>query len=557
MGPVVIVPAYQPDPRLVGLVTALVDDPGQHVIVVDDGSSKEHEPTFNKLAELPRVHLVRHAVNMGKGQALKTAFNHFLTTFDADCAGVVTADADGQHLLDDIRKVRAALERDPAALCLGTRNLRQKIPWKSKVGNTLTRLVFRVLIGRALEDTQTGLRGVPRSFLPELLGVRSSGYEFELDMLVLAVRRRMVIHELPISTVYEDNNRSSHFHPIRDSLKVYFVFLRFLTLSLVTAGLDLVAFTVTYMGSSNILASTAAARVVAGTFNFYVARRLVFRSRGAPQTEFLKYVLLVVCLMAVSYGLLTGLVVFLGLGVFVAKIVAETTLFVASFAVQRVLVFTGHGGSAAPQQPTTTDWDAYYDAPIPTARLTRRYTEGQLLDLIQEHVRIENPELCELGGANSCFFDGLRRAFPGSRYLAVDTNARGLGALARRTEGDPLVRTLQQDARTLPAGLVQADVVFSVGLIEHFTPDDTARIVRKHFDCVKPGGLVIITFPTPTWLYRSTRLLAECAGLWRFPDERPLSFEEVLASAAAGREVLARRTLWPLVLTQGLVAVRA
>jgi hypothetical protein len=204
-----------------------------------------------------------------------------------------------------------------------------------------------------------------------------------------------------------------------------------------------------------------------------------------------------------------------------------------------------------------TDWDAYHSAPVPTARLTRPYTQWCLLRLMRQHVVHPAPSICELGGANSCFYEAIRLAYPDSDYTAVDTNILGLRLLDQRASGDPRTRTVRSDVTSLPAGIVEADIVFSVGLIEHFSPPQTASVIRRHFVCARPGGLVVMTFPTPTWLYRITRRLAESAGVWRFPDERPLLSDEVLAEVVQHGSVLSCFTNWPLILTQGVVAARA
>jgi cyclopropane fatty-acyl-phospholipid synthase-like methyltransferase len=167
------------------------------------------------------------------------------------------------------------------------------------------------------------------------------------------------------------------------------------------------------------------------------------------------------------------------------------------------------------------------------------------------------PSICELGGANSCFYDAVRRSYPDSPYTAVDNNLLGLRLLQQRASAEPRTRTLKYDVTSMPAGIVQADIVFSVGLIEHFTPTQTASVIGQHFSCARPGGLVVITFPTPTLLYRITRRLAEAASVWRFPDERPLLMDEVLAAVARQGAVLSSFINWPVVLTQGVVVARA
>ena len=336
---VIVIPAYQPTAKLVELVEDLSGD-GRAIVIVDDGSSPQCREVFSRAAALPNVTLLAHAINLGKGQALKTAFNHVLLTAGADAVGVVTADADGQHLAVDIRRIAERLEDTarPTALILGSRAFQGEVPLRSRFGNVLTRKIFALLIGRALIDTQTGLRGIPQSFLPELTQVEAGRYEFELEMLIRATRR-MPIEELTIATVY-GAFATSHFNPLRDSLRIYFVFLRFIRMSLITAAIDYATFAVVFSARRNILLSIIIARLIAASFNFIVNRRIVFRSRGSLVGEALKYATLVITLMSISYGLVTVMVGVLGLGVFTSKLLAESALFAASFALQNLVVFT-------------------------------------------------------------------------------------------------------------------------------------------------------------------------------------------------------------------------
>jgi glycosyltransferase involved in cell wall biosynthesis len=223
---VIVIPAYQPTTALAHLVADLSANAARPIVVVDDGSSAECQPVFARVAACPNVVVIRHAVNLGKGQALKTAFNHFLLHAPTDAVGVVTADADGQHLAADVRRVVGRLEQSPSTLVLGSRTFAGRVPLRSRLGNVLTRGVFRLLIGRAITDTQTGLRGIPRAFLEELVRLGAGYYEFELEMLVRAAERRLPVEEMPIETVYGGAGQS-HFNPLRDSLRIYSVFLRF------------------------------------------------------------------------------------------------------------------------------------------------------------------------------------------------------------------------------------------------------------------------------------------------------------------------------------------
>ena len=106
------------------------------------------------------------------------------------------------------------------------------------------------------------------------------------------------------------------------------------------------------------------------------------------------------------------------------------------------------------------------------------------------------------------------------------------------------------------AELPQAEVVMSVGLIEHFSPAGTRTAIENHFRFCKPGGLVILSYPTPTLLYRVARWFAESVKAWRFPDERPLLRPEVDGVASRYGTLLYERILWPLVFTQRVMVFR-
>ena len=205
-----------------------------------------------------------------------------------------------------------------------------------------------------------------------------------------------------------------------------------------------------------------------------------------------------------------------------------------------------------------TDWDQYYKNVPATATVTRKYTAAVLVSMIRRYgVPAETPGLSivEIGGANSCFIDAIMAGIETRRYDVIDTNEFGLSLLAGRFGDTRPVGLFRQNVLDLSYD-GQADLVFSVGLVEHFTPAETRTAVLAHFDVLRPGGILIITFPTPTLLYRVTRRLIEMCGMWKFPDERPLDPGEVLASVGERGEILCRKTLWPQILTQYLVVAR-
>lgn len=226
----VLIPAWQPDVALLSLVMNLSGRGFGKLLLIDDGStdsggSRACEEIFAQIAELPKVELQRHALNLGKGRALKTGFSRLLEQPE-DFLGVITADADGQHTPEDIERVARALLSCSTRPVLGSRGFEDGVPWRSRLGNALTRFVFGMLTGTPLADTQTGLRGIPLALLPKLLTLEGERYEYEMTVLAYLCRSGHTPMEVPIATVYLNNNRESHFHPVWDSMRVYFVLLR-------------------------------------------------------------------------------------------------------------------------------------------------------------------------------------------------------------------------------------------------------------------------------------------------------------------------------------------
>lgn len=334
----VVIPAYQPGNALPELVRALVARGFERIVVVDDGSNAASMKAF-KDAEAAGAQIVRHAVNLGKGAALRTGLNQAACTWP-DAPGAVTADADGQHHPEDVEAVARRLQREPNALVLGVRGFTGNVPARSRIGNAITRWIVRLLIGQSLTDTQTGLRGIPLPLVAKLLRVPSYGYEFELDMLITARHNGFPVAQEPIRTVYEDGNKSSHFNPLFDSLRIYWVLFRFTLLAMATALIDNVVFWLAWTSTGNIPAAQVAGRTAGVAFNYETARRAVFLSDERHSKLMPKYLLLVAANGFVSYSMIAGLTEWAGIGVLKAKLMAEGLLFLANFVLQRDLVFT-------------------------------------------------------------------------------------------------------------------------------------------------------------------------------------------------------------------------
>lgn len=212
---IAVLPAYEPDIKLIEIVDWLRGR-FRGVLVVDDGSCRS-QAVFKGLPRAENVILVSHPVNRGKGAALKTAFAEVLDRFP-DAAGVLTLDADGQHRTDDAFRVAAALCESPTQLVLGVRRFGKDIPFRSHLGNLWTIAEFRLLTGHLIHDTQSGLRGIPLCWLPQLMAIPGDRYDYEIRMLVAAARTMGGVTEVPIATIYDKGNTSSHFRPLADTI---------------------------------------------------------------------------------------------------------------------------------------------------------------------------------------------------------------------------------------------------------------------------------------------------------------------------------------------------
>jgi glycosyltransferase involved in cell wall biosynthesis len=306
--------------------------------VVDDGSTSAYGEIFARLSAMQDIRILRHAVNLGKGAALKTGMNFVLMEYPG-APGVITVDADGQHDPADVAEVAQIFDEHPESLVLGSRAFVGDVPLRSRLGNSITQTVMRFIAGQRLSDTQTGLRAIPRRLMERMLSVPATGYEFELEMLIAAKHLGFHVIEQPIRTIYEPGNPTSHFEPLRDSMRIYFVLLRFGMIAMLTAALDNILFYTFFHPTGNIAASLFGARLIALGFNYAAVRKAVFLSREQHRIALPRYLLLAAVNVALSYSLITFLSTRLGFHVMPAKITVESVLFIANFAIQRDFVF--------------------------------------------------------------------------------------------------------------------------------------------------------------------------------------------------------------------------
>lgn len=334
-----LIPAYNPDAPLIELLRKLRTCGFSNIVLVDDGS--ERTELFDVAEQELQVQVLRHAQNSGKGAALKTGFTYIAEHFAGEVASIITVDADGQHLDTDVVRVAGAAIDSPHSLVLGVRDFQDSVPLRSKFGNYLTRTVLQRAKNISLSDTQTGLRALPLDLALKCCALTSNRYEFELESIVLANTLGIAIEELPITTVYIANNASSHFRPIVDSMRVYAVFTRFISVSFASFLIDISAFAVAYAISSDVYTSTFLARSLSSTLNFLANKFFVFRSHSRMRAilEAGGYALLVVAMATLSAYFVNLLIENVMLNVIVAKVLVDAGLFVLSFLTQKYLLF--------------------------------------------------------------------------------------------------------------------------------------------------------------------------------------------------------------------------
>lgn len=199
-------------------------------------AQKPFAPIFEQCRALG-AEIAVHAVNQGKGRALKTGLNAALNIWP-DLSGVVTADADGQHTLRDILRIIEAMREHPNALVLGSREFTGDVPFKSRWGNRITRFVYALASGVHVSDTQTGLRGLPACAIPAMITIDGERYEYEMNVLLKLRDMKLGVVEVPIETIYIDDNSGSHFNPVRDAIRIYAVIFKYLFSSVTSFAVD-------------------------------------------------------------------------------------------------------------------------------------------------------------------------------------------------------------------------------------------------------------------------------------------------------------------------------
>ena len=352
---VILIPSLNPNEILLDYVRELLSaSKNIDVIVVDDGSKDNLKYIFNEVEKLERCVVLTHAINLGKGRALKNGFNYFINNYKSDDVnGIITADSDGQHSVKDVLNIAKELNSaKEESLVLGTRNFNlEHVPFKSRKGNKITTFVFKLLYGKKINDTQTGLRGLTYNFVKDCIALDGERFEYEINMLIESVKKKIKIVEPTIETIYFDNNSESHFRPVMDSLKIYSVmfkkFFKFALSGISSAVLDILLFTIFYsilkclIGRNiSILLATVGARIFSSLFNYFVNKNIVFNDNKQKNT-IIKYYSLCIVQTFASWGLVN-----FGFAITkeiihpsIIKILVDGLLFLVSFQIQQKWVF--------------------------------------------------------------------------------------------------------------------------------------------------------------------------------------------------------------------------
>lgn len=351
MNVIVLIPTLNPSERLLTTVDSLVDAGFSKIIVVDDGTRADCAEIFARLKYLPQCVVLHHEVNKGKGCALKTGFSYIIEK-KLNCSGVVTTDDDGQHSPKDILNCAEKMSQT-GRVVLGARDFSgENVPPKSRFGNNITRFVFRFLCGIKITDTQTGLRAIPFEMLSAMCEVSGERFEYETNMLLEMKRLGYEFDEVQIETIYRDNNSATHFNPLKDSIKIYAVILKFMLSSLSCSIIDIGLFTFINVlcaplfgtnESLRLLTATGVARVVSSLTNFLLNKKRVFRSAANIKRAAVRYYILAAVQLAASAICVSALSALFGssadVGQTLIKLVVDTALFFVSFGIQRDWVY--------------------------------------------------------------------------------------------------------------------------------------------------------------------------------------------------------------------------
>lgn len=338
----IIVPTLNPNTEILDEFLEKLIKEFENVLVYDDGCREEYKDYFKKI-EKKGITVLHHYINLGKGRAMKDAFNYLLNKYP-EIKGVVTADSDGQHSVKDIKRCAKEVLKHQDSLILGCRNFdASNVPARNRFGNKTTRNVLKMFVGIGVTDTQTGLRGLSKEVMMKFMTTPGDRFEYETNQLIDTISKNVPIKEIEIETIYVNGNTESHFNPIKDSLAIYKLFIKYIFASLSSFVLDILLFVLfnkLIPGANSILIATIIARIISSVYNYLMNANMVFKNKN--KSSFIKYVILCIVQMFVS-GLSSQFLakIFKNISVVVIKLIVDLVIFMINFVIQREFIFVG------------------------------------------------------------------------------------------------------------------------------------------------------------------------------------------------------------------------
>lgn len=325
MQKIALIPSYCPEGRMIELIKKL-SELDFSIVVIDDGSGKDFDEIFKQAASYANVQ--RYAPNRGKGEALKYGLRYIKKHFSTPYT-VVTADADGQHRVEDIVKVGDMSVSHPDSLILGKRELDKSSPIKSRIGNGISRVLYRLTTGRNIYETQTGLRAFSDRLLPRFLDLPGHRYEYEIDMLLES--SDIDIIEAAIQTVYFDNNAATHFRPFEDTVSLDKEFFRYKLPSLIAGAAGILLFILLSSLTKTWLLPCIGARVFTIVLKYILNRVLRFAEKAPIGRYLITSLIILICDIGVMWALTA-----IGVNMIAAKFLSSFLMIGVSLAVKRL-----------------------------------------------------------------------------------------------------------------------------------------------------------------------------------------------------------------------------
>jgi len=374
---IALIPAYKPNIQLLEFVKG-IEENDMDCLIVNDGSGEEYLSLFHKIERETEARVLSFPENRGKGAALKAGLE-YLQKENAGLQGdftLITLDADGQHLLKDALNLLSVAEEKKDTLILGSRTQSKDSPLRSRIGNGITKEVFHLCTGVEVKDTQTGMRAFSGKMIPEMLDIPGERYEYEMNVLLYLAKEGVPMEEVPIETVYINDNAESHFDTVKDSYRIYKQILKFSASSLVSFLADFLLYSFFFLITGGLFVSNFLARVISLHLNFFINKNVVFSAEGQEaqvslgatgikreesgktvktqenkqlwnlsawktikKEEYLSYLGLAAFIFLINSFILSGIVGSLGMNPYLAKILTEGLLFCLSYFVQKKWIF--------------------------------------------------------------------------------------------------------------------------------------------------------------------------------------------------------------------------